>query len=240
MSTAPGTTEVVVDERPVSTAWTVARWATLVAFVATVLVLVLTGTREASYADLQRGLQDGSVTQVRVEGALEEFPGAGDQFHGVTTVRLVWERGWETRDTSVRQASSQEEVEGRSLGGRHSAVVVGPIADELSRYSPDVEITYAEPDRGGTWWGPWRTPTGLVAVLPAVVAVLWLLVLSAGPEPRHATRFAWFWLALTPLVLVVVPAYLVLGARGALPGRRRLTGGWALLLLLVLKGAQEG
>ncbi|OLT23438.1 hypothetical protein BJF81_11055 [Ornithinimicrobium sp. CNJ-824] len=81
--------------------------------------------------------------------------------------------------------------------------------------------------------------SGTVAVLPAVVGVLWLLVLAAGPEPRHATRFAWFWLALSPLVLLAVPAYLVLGARGAQEGRRRLTGGWAFLLTLVLNGAQE-
>ena len=77
-------------------------------------------------------------------------------------------------------------------------------------------------------------------VVLVVVGVLWLLVLAAGPEPRHATRFAWFWLAFSPLVLLAVPAYLVLGARGAQEGRRRLTGGWAFLLTLVLNGAQEG
>lgn len=242
MSTVPGTTDdvVVAAEPRVSTAWTVARWLTLAAFVATVVALVLTGTREASYADLQRGLQSGSVTQVRVEGALEQLPGAGDQVHGVTTVRLVWEQGWETRGTTVRQASSQSVLDAQATGVPHSGAVVGPIADELAIHSPDVEITYADPDRAWTSWGPWRMASGPVAVLPAVVGVLWLLVLAAGPEPRHATRFAWFWLAFSPLVLLAVPAYLVLGARGAQEGRRRLTGGWAFLLTLVLNGAQEG
>ncbi|OLT23439.1 hypothetical protein BJF81_11060 [Ornithinimicrobium sp. CNJ-824] len=144
MSTVSGTTDdVVVAEPRVSTAWTVARWFTLAAFVVTVVALVLTGTREASYADLQRSLESGSVTHVRVEGGLEQFPGAGDQVQGVTTVRLVWEQGWETRAATVRQASSQSELDAQATGVPHSGAVVGPVADELARHFPDVEVTYA-------------------------------------------------------------------------------------------------
>lgn len=70
--------------------------------------------------------------------------------------------------------------------------------------------------------------------LPVATALLWFAVLVTGPEPRYATRFAWFWLAFSPLSVLAAVAYLLLGARGAVPGERRLTGAWAFLLFLVL------
>ena len=68
-----------------------------------------------------------------------------------------------------------------------------------------------------------------------VVAVL---LLATVPEPRWATRWAWFWAFITPLGVVALPLF-ALGSV-PLPGRpaprppgHRLTGGWAFLLVNV-------
>ncbi|MPV39139.1 hypothetical protein [Georgenia subflava] len=81
-------------------------------------------------------------------------------------------------------------------------------------------------------------PTGTVwhPVTIAALAVLLLLVL--GPQPRLATKWAWFWLAMTaaPLWLVfVLLEPTPLGARRPAPlPARRLTGGWAFLISITL------
>lgn len=79
--------------------------------------------------------------------------------------------------------------------------------------------------------------TALLTVLPLVLAwltTMWLLV--SGPEPYRATRWAWFWLSAPPMGLL---AFVVLS--GPTPGLgvrrpvdRRLRGGWAFVLGLLL------
>jgi hypothetical protein len=73
--------------------------------------------------------------------------------------------------------------------------------------------------------------------LGAVVALLGMLV--AGPEPRVATRWAWFWLGayawpLALVYLVVEPT--CLWDRRTLVRQRRFTGGWSFLLSALLLG----
>ncbi|HMO10058.1 MAG TPA: hypothetical protein PKB06_00790 [Actinotalea sp.] len=71
----------------------------------------------------------------------------------------------------------------------------------------------------------------------AVAGLATLVLLIAGPQPRLATKWAWFWLmgiqplAVAFLLLEPVPAWQPGGthARAA-----RLTGGWAFLLALGL------
>lgn len=77
--------------------------------------------------------------------------------------------------------------------------------------------------------------------LPVGVATLALLI--AGPEPRLATRWAWFWLfgLDAPLGALVVLGYFILGGptfkfSGVCPGSGRLTGGWAFLLAVLSSG----
>lgn len=88
-------------------------------------------------------------------------------------------------------------------------------------------------DRSGL--GSYDAPDALLA-LGVLVALT--VTIIAGPEPRLATRWAWFW-----LVAYVWPAavvYLLLEPTAAwrreparAPGRR-LTGGWGLLIGLLL------
>lgn len=90
----------------------------------------------------------------------------------------------------------------------------------------------AEPD-SGIVFGLWELP-GNWFVLPFILLAGFLLVLARGPQSRWATRWAWAWLSLTPVLVLVVPVYLIFGARPHLSGHRRLTGGWAFLLTLVI------
>lgn len=85
-------------------------------------------------------------------------------------------------------------------------------------------------------WEP--TPGGLHWNLGGIAWLAGLFLLVGGPQTRLATRWGWFWLA--AIVPPAMLAFVVLeptpwGRRGALPGAaRRLTGGWAILLGLVL------
>lgn len=71
--------------------------------------------------------------------------------------------------------------------------------------------------------------------LAGLAEIATLVLLVTGPQPRLATKWAWFWLlgvgplGLAFLLLEPVPVWL----REALPARSRLTGGWAFLLMVV-------
>lgn len=62
------------------------------------------------------------------------------------------------------------------------------------------------------------------------------ILLVSGPQPRLATKWAWFWLmgigplGMAFLLLEPVPVWL----RDALPARQRLTGGWAFLITILV------
>jgi hypothetical protein len=93
------------------------------------------------------------------------------------------------------------------------------------------------PRRGDTWTlVGWSVPA-LAGWLALVAGAATLLLIVGGPRPWRATRWAWVWLGLPlgPLVLLV---YLLLGGPLGLwrpaEGSRRLTGGWAFLLAVVI------
>ena len=84
----------------------------------------------------------------------------------------------------------------------------------------------------------WRVPDP-IGIVAFVLHFAGLGLLVTGPQPWRATRWAWFWLLLPPVGSI---AFLLLsGPTPGLPApknpRRRLSGGWALLLSLPLSGA---
>jgi hypothetical protein len=77
---------------------------------------------------------------------------------------------------------------------------------------------------------------GVLALAAFGLFLAWLAFLVGGPQPWRATRWAWFWLGFPP---VGVLAHLLLsGPTPGLPAPRRpdrrLTGGWAFLIYLVV------
>lgn len=77
---------------------------------------------------------------------------------------------------------------------------------------------------------------GLAWSAAGLAGIATLVLLVGGPQPRLATKWAWFWLMglgplpLAFLLLEPVPVWL----REAQPVRQRLTGGWALLIAIAV------
>ncbi|MGY1842940.1 hypothetical protein [Modestobacter sp. SYSU DS0875] len=207
--------------------WTALRVVLAVGWLAVALVVVLTGQRAASLDDLHLAIADGRVDEVAVTEGLE--PGTT----GVAVQTAVWRAGVLRHSTEVWEVSP-----GQQAPDGTRPVVPGGLADELRTQHPELRIVPA----GERWsWSEvlgWRVSTwvGLVLFLGAV-AVVFLLV--AGPRPARATRWAWFWLSWNPVGSL---AFLLLagpfpGLPAPRPGTRRLTGGWAFLLSLLLLGS---
>ena len=112
------------------------------------------------------------------------------------------------------------------------------VATLIRGQDPTVQVQVSEvfAPSGGSILG-WDVPSWLVwFVLAGMAVTLWLIV--NGPEPWRATRWAWAW-ALFFTGPVGAGAFAVLaGPTPGLPGpkdaNRRLSGGWAFLLLLLL------
>lgn len=215
--------------------WRVARWvrlgllATLVVFGALVATM---GMRAASLADLESAIAAGEVDEVRLVG---ELPGGAT---GSSTVRLMWQDGLFTRITEVVETvGTGSEASPTSS----SDAVDGQVRDMLRAFDRSgglrlvVEERY---DYGGTTWAGWWLPSK-VAIVAMGVWLVTVALLITGPEPRRATRWAWAWALLSPLAVVAVPLFLLVsgrwrGGQAASPGGRRLTGGWAFLLVYLL------
>ena len=100
-------------------------------------------------------------------------------------------------------------------------------------------ITTALPDSTQFYFRDWVVP-GWVTTLSLLVFALTIGLLLTSPEPRLATRWAWFWALVSPLGIVALPVYLLFGIprTGAVerPYTRagRLTGGWSFILFCIL------
>lgn len=216
--------------------WPVARWSVLALSVLTVAVFAVQGHLQASYGDLQQEVRQGTVTEVRIEGGLGGADGIDPGVQGVAVVHVYWDTGWPSRVTRIWQATSQSELNSDTLAGADAeAVVVGPVDDALRLESPGLVVAFSEPPEpsAGAILGRWELPDSWMA-LPFVLLAGFFLVLGRGPEPRWATRWAWVWLSLTPVMVLVVPLYVLFGARPHPSGARRLTGGWAFLITLIV------
>lgn len=160
--------------------------------------------------DLFAALDAGKVTEVTVER-----PGTG-------VVTGMYEVQWEGRgrpgyayyDYSTQTGARVDE----------GAEIIRAAESSGAR----VEVMDHYPVGGVTW------------SLHGTGALVALVLLIGGTAPRLATRWAWFWLlwCVPPAALVFVLVEPVpLWRRGAPPARRRLTGGWAFLLAVMLESA---
>ncbi len=206
------------------------RLALLAALLVFAAVVPAVGTRSASLSDLRAVIEAGRVDQVSVTGALP--PGAT----GSSTAHLLWQDGLIARVTTVLHLSDGSQATSPGLADLDH--LVGDIGHELSVGGKHVSLRAVTQVQGpgystslAGWHLPlWMSPVGGVLWIVAV------LLLATGPEPRWATRWAWFWAFITPLAVVAMPLF-ALGSV-PLPGRpaprrpgRRLTGGWAFLLV---------
>lgn len=205
----------------------------LVALVVLAVATLLTGIRPATPSDLYAGLASGRVVEVHLAGELP--PGAV----GRSTVLVTWHDGLLPRYTEVEQV--REDPDGSSSGTFDIPVVSADLAAELTGLTPTGELRVTSQEHRAGSWGElygWRVPTGI-----SLAGLTWLLAtlvtLVAGPEPRWATRWAWFWLftGTGGLATVVFPVLgLPRAGQPAQPRGRRLTGGWAFLVALILPG----
>jgi hypothetical protein len=211
-------------------AWVFIGWT----LVATCLVLLgtilLAGERPASYAELRAAVADGRVDEIRVEGGLD------DHSEGIGGATVHWQEGLRGRVTSVTETSSRRDA--RSVG-TGASIIQGRVDDQLTELDPGLRTSRSDGYASYNEIGPWRVPgwtSGAMVVL--YLGALGLLI--AGPKPWRATRWAWLWL-LGSVPIVGALAFLLLGGSTSVlpPARpeRRLTGGWAFLLAMVIHAA---
>lgn len=228
-------TTVPLDERHEAAArrWGWCRLALLIVLGGLLVAMPLTGARPASLQDLSSRLGSGDVSQVEIVGALP--PGVG----GSSLVEIEWHDGLMRRYTEVQQESPGAALDGQGQDDAEDLPVVGmDLVESLSGQTPSGRLAVTDGGTGrdshGSLWG-WKVPVwmGMVAMSAGLAT---LVALVAGQEPRLATRWAWFWLFVGTGFLATV-TYLVLGVRrpGHGPPASRLTGGWAVVAVLVVR-----
>ncbi|GAA1391775.1 hypothetical protein GCM10009599_11120 [Luteococcus peritonei] len=196
------------------------------------VAMLLLGQRVTDYSHLQQALASGRVNQVRVEGAFGHTTDLPAEATGTTQVRIVWRDGLLERVTEVQQYHPGDGM-GEPVEGYPS--ITGEVEDALRDIDPQVSITWADPRSSWSNLAGFQGPVWIISLILLAAAGIVTLLLG-GPEPRLATRWGWIWLLSSPLTLVVALAFLLVGCRGHQPGRRRLTGGWAFVLKLLLGG----
>ena len=209
----------------------------LVGWVVVAGLTLLTGERRASPQDLELALSTGQLQQVQVEGSL------GAHVHGFSLVDVHWREGVVGHWTQVMEARPLQAAP-RWAERSHRTELVGEDATAWV-HGLDPRVRVEQRPRAGSYGelAGWRLPSW-IALLGVGLVLATLLSLGLLPGPRRATRWAWFWL-MALAGPIGVPAYLLLG--GPTPGvpapragARRLTGGLALLLAVVLRGALHG
>jgi hypothetical protein len=187
------------------------------------LTTVVVGQRPASLEDLRAAVAAGDLAEVRVSEGLA--PGTT----GSAVQAAVW------RDGLLLHRTEGQQVTPGTVPSGSLRVLDTDLAEELR--AEGVRVLPLAQRSASSEVAGWQVP-GQVGLLLFAEWLVTLFLLVGGPVPERATRWSWFWLNSNPFGLL---AFLLLsgpfpGVPGPRPGARRLTGGWAFLLSLVLGG----
>lgn len=222
---------------PVPAHWARVRFALLAGLAFIAVAAVVLGTRSASYFDLTKAISDGRVRDVIIAHEL------GPGWSGSSNVLIQWSDGNRQRYTEVRQERHEPGAPGQMWTSEIPGLVTiqGSVSDDLRQYTAEPLIITPAPDQASAWsdFLGWRAPVwvGFASLFLVLGA---LAVLVAGPQPRWATRWAWFWGMVSPLAPIVIPAFLLIGVPKTGEIERlytkagRLTGGWAFILFCIV------
>lgn len=219
-----------VERSPRARAWDRARFVVIAGWLAVLIALPLTAEKSSSWSHLRDQVAAGKVTSVEVNG---EMPAGAD---GFSTVQIRWKHGVLRYVTYVRQFQGHQDDSVWSDDEVSASLHTAPGA-RLRALQPGLSIsrsshaTYS----GDRFLG--FEASGWLWAASAVLMLATLVLLVKGPPVWWATRWGWVWLMSSP---IGTAAFLLLS--GPFPGLpkprnpdRRLTGGWAFLLSVVVK-----
>ena len=206
-------------------------WALVVSWVGLVIATLTLGHWATTFADLEADVAAGEATDVRVAGGL------GADSVGYSVVQVQWRRGMLGYSTEVLEVRPHREAAAGASSDVTKVLVDQSVAERLAVIDPDLSVANSGWRSSGPVWDGWTLPTWVaLGALGAVVATVALL--TYAPAPRHATRWGWFWLTTIAAPLGALAYLLMSGvtSRAYEPGAgRRLTGGRALLLALIVE-----
>lgn len=223
--------------------WRTRRWrltglAFAVLWLVTAVSVGIAGERRSDLGNLESAIASGSVTRVEIVGLGKDL-----DRRGRTTVTLKWHGTVLSRFAEVtvdNRLNPRGSGDGARIVGDPATYLTSMAPGHVRDDAPGFEVTYSD-FTGYQEWRGWRGP-GWVATLGLVAWFGTFLLAGSGPEPWRATRWAWMWLTLLGGPIGCV-AYLLLGGPLGLvrPAdlKRRLTGGWAFLLAMVLLGGDN-
>jgi hypothetical protein len=209
----------------------VSAWLLLAACLVLLVIGLVAGERVSTYDELRAAVAAGDVDEVVVTGGLD------GGFIGRQTVTVHWREG-----VFRYQAPAVEQHPQRRTDTRAGVAVVDSVQADLAEQHSGVQVErrpHDYPDYNEVFG--WRLPAW-TQTATVVIALVGLLLLIGGPEPRGATRWAWFWLmAVAPplgfLAFLVISGFLSPRPRTALG--YRLTGGKAFLLAFLVSAALD-
>ena len=199
------------------------------------LVIAAVGERPATISDLVDAVDSGAVSTVDVAGGLE----AGAS--GWSTQHVRWRQGIFAQHAEILYASPGYEQEAADSNPASASVTSTDVATLIRERDADVQVQVSDVRRASAATVMrWEVPSWvLFVVLWGLVVTLWLIV--NGPEPWRATRWGWAWATLLTGPVGAMAFAVLSGPTARLPTpkahARRLTGGWSLILMVLLSSA---